>query len=413
MPDEAEQTGADSSATTDVTAWAEDGRLLVAGEQAAVDAFIAELAPDRELDLRPYRALSEGVGSLGQSRTGEMAKRYVELGAERWKEVASSGGVSSELRVVARDAKTGKFVANVPAPSLKAVAKVQPEVMIALAAIEMALQSLTETVEEIASNVEDLKRIAETVEIGNLAGLYRVLANARTQVDRTGTISRTTWESLATHEVTAQQSADRLRAYLQRVLKDLPVAKDAGDRSKAAGRLLKEGTLQRTLRLLVLAEQCRLLWRSLKLDQVRVAEPEALDAEAEAAKALLAENAHADRELVAALRQAVEQLTKVGPLDGARLMTRSQMPEQRAALRAQVEEFATSRAQQFDSWAPDQNYKLRDAVREVGQITKRGATVGTDVVRGRVASFGAWLHDTASSGGTSGRHSHPSDERDS
>lgn len=412
MPDEVDQ-AAENNDKGEVTAWAEDGRLLIAGAPGAVDAFIADLEPDRELDLEPYRALNEGLGSLTRSRTGDMAKRYVELSADRWKQIASSGGVSSELRVVARDVKSGKFVANVPAPHIKAVAAAQPEVLIALAAIEMALQSLTETVEEIASNVEDLKRIAETVEIGNLAGLYRVLANARTQVDRTGTISRTTWESLATHEVTAQQSADRLRAYLQRVLKDLPLDKDAGDRAKAAGRLVKEGTLQRTLRLLVLAEQCRLLWRSLKLDQVRVAEPEALDAEAEAAKALLAENAHADRELVAALRQTVEQLTKVGPLDGARLMTRSQMPEQRAALRAQVDEFATSRAQQFDSWAPDKNYKLRDAVREVGQITKRGAAVGTDVVRGRVASFGAWLHDTASSGGTSGKHSRRSDEGDS
>ena len=143
-----------------------------------------------------------------------------------------------------------------------------------------------------------------------------------------------------------------------------------------------------------------------------MAEPEALGAEAEAAKELLAENAQADRDLVAALRRGVEELTTVGPLDGARLLTRSQLPQQRASLRAEVEEFASARAQQLDSWAPDKNYKLRDAVREVGQLTKRTANVGTHVVRGRVASFGAWLHNTAGTAEPSGKHSRRPDEGD-
>lgn len=58
--------------------------------------------------------------------------------------------------------------------------------------------------------------------------------------------------------------------------------------------MLPSQALARSLRLLLLAEQCRLLYRSLKLDQIRRAEPEALAGEISAAKRLLAENAAAD-----------------------------------------------------------------------------------------------------------------------
>jgi len=107
-----------------------------------------------------------------------------------------------------------------------------------------------------------------------VAGLYRVLANARTQVDETGSISQATWDAIAVHEVTAQQGADRARARVRRMLRDLPLDSDAGERTVTAERLVRERSLDRSLQLLLLAEQCRLLYRSLKLDQVRRTEPE-------------------------------------------------------------------------------------------------------------------------------------------
>ena len=225
-----------------------------------------------------------------------------------------------------------------------------PQTAMALAALRLAIQEMQEAVEAVARDVADLRRIAETAEIGNLAGVYRVLANAAVRWTRAGSITQATWDSIAPHEVTVQQSADRLRALLRRTLEDLPLEADTGERYAAARRLLDEQTIGRSLKLLVLAEQCRLLWRSLKLDQVRRSEPEALAGEADAAKAMLADNAHADQALIAGLHAALVALGKVGPLDGVRVFTKGKLPAAVADLREQVNQFASQREQQLDSW---------------------------------------------------------------
>lgn len=408
MPKELEKSSGATIEDGAIVAFAEEGRILLAGDPSAVDRYIAELKPERELDLTALAPLATGVGSLVTSDSGAVAKRYVELGAQRWKAIsgtAHSDGFATEVREITKNLKTGKIVANKAVSPTKAALATQPEVLVAMAALQMAIQSVADAVEDVAKNVDDLKRIAETTEIGNLAGLYRVLANARAQVDKSGTISRTTWESIATHEVTAQQSADRLRAYLRRVVEDLPLGDDTGDRLDAARRLAKEGSLRRCLKLLVLAEQCRLLWRSLKLDEVRAVEPESLDAEAEAAKAMLAENAHADRELIASLREAIGQLTRVTALDGVRLVARSKLPAAGVDLRAQVDEFATARAQQLDSWAPGSTPGIRDAAREAQIVAAKAAVKGRRAVGGWVAGLGSRIQgapDPDAEAGSSG-----------
>ena len=351
MNEDQESTAGRSPSGDEVVAWAENGRLIVAGDPTAVDAFLAELRPDRELDLERYAGLALGVGALvADPGTRRVAKRFVELGPSRWRELMQ-GGYRVELYGKIRDTSNGQFVGGKMLAHSR-IPSIDPVVLIGMAAIHMAISSLSEEVEAIARDVGELRRIADATEVGNLAGLYRVLANARAQVDRTGTMSRTTWESIATGEVAAQQSADRIRAYIREELADLPLDEDARRRLEKARGLLSDGTIQRSLKLLLLAEQCRLLWRSLKLDQVRTSEPHALEDEAESAKVLLAENAAADRDLVEALRASSDRLTRVGPFDGVRFGTRSRLPAAGALLRAQIDEFAAARAQQLDSWRP-------------------------------------------------------------
>jgi hypothetical protein len=139
---------------------------------------------------------------------------------------------------------------------------------------------------------------------------------------------------------------------------------------------VREHSLARSLRLLLLAEQCRLLYRSLKLDQVRRTEPDALDGEITAAQRLLAENAAADRELITQLHDAVSRPGRTGPLDGVRLLTRGRLPRLTAVLQEQVEEFARQRQQQMASWASAATPSVSDAVREVAGRAYRGAIEG-------------------------------------
>jgi hypothetical protein len=384
----------------DLVVWSENGRFLVTGEEGAVDRFVEQLAPERQLRVSSVGPIADAMGTMAAasglatrlaSQHGDQAKRYVEVSARQWELLKRQGlpdaaGTYSPM-IRGTGGKIMEHTRFKPVGGLNP-AMANPSTAVALAALRMAIEELQESVDAIAQDVSDLRRIAETAEIGNLAGIYRVLANARAQADATGALPQTTWESVAPHEVTVQQAADRLRALLRRTVEDLPLEEDSGERYAAARRLLDESTVARTLRLLVLAEQCRLLWRSLKLEQIRRVEPAALPGEADAAKAMLAENANADQALIDGLRDAFGRLGKVGGFDGARIVVRGKLPAAAAELREQVNEFATLRAQQLDSWAPDPTPTIRDAARHLGAIAENVAVegrkiAGTAAIEGR------------------------------
>lgn len=380
----------------EVVAWAEDGRFLITGEQGAVDRFVAELEPLRHLSVTDFRPAVDALAALGAvigltRATGTI----VQVDGVKWGQLLQRGvpdGTGAFLPTL-RDTQ-GRFQHNLRLRPVTGLARPDIQAVLMQAAIHMALREIREAVEKIAAeigaDVADLKRMAEAAHIGDLAGLYRVLANARKHADDTGTVSQTTWDAIAPHEVTAQQAADGLRVLLHRRIQELPLEEDPGTRLEEAQRLLEDEFFSRNLRLLVLAEQCRLLWRSLKLDRVRRAEPEALAGEAAAAKALLEENAAADQKLIDELRDALTRLGKLGPLDGFRLFTRSELPETVKALREQAETFAGMRQQQIDSWVPDPSPTLGDALSEIGL---RVGAAALDVRQ----TVGSWLVDLGSS----------------
>ncbi len=383
-------------AASDVVVWAEDGRLLLAGEPAAVDSFLDTIDAPRRLDVAALKGAADGLAALsaahGIRTTGAC---YVQLSAESAVKLARYGAQSDGAGGIygfVRNA-SGQFAGNL---RLKPVAlagtrALSVQVTMAVAAIRFALQETQDAVEEVAADVGELCQLAEAAEIGNVAGLYRVLANARTQADETGSISQATWDAIAVHEVTAQQGADRARALVRRMLRDLPLDGDTVERAAAAERLVRERALARSLQLLLLAEQCRLLYRSLKLDQVRRTEPEALDGEVTAAQRLLGENAAADRDLIDQLHDSVSRLGRTGPLDGVRLLTRGRLPRLAAVLQEQVEEFAQQRQQQLDSWASSTAHTVRDAVLEVAGRAYRGVIEGRNLLGGFVEQVGRRL----------------------
>ncbi|MCA1677108.1 MAG: hypothetical protein LC799_34650, partial [Actinobacteria bacterium] len=354
------------------------------------------LEPARCLDVGSLRGVADGLAALsavqGIRTTGG---RYVELSKDSWTKLMQrgpqpdgSGGFYGFVRN-----SNGQFAGNLKGKpvTLAGSRALSLQLAMATAALALAIQETHDVVEDMAADVGDLRQLAEAAEIGNVAGLYRVLANARTQVDETGAISQATWDAIAVHEVTAQQGADRARALVRRTLRDLPLDKDAGERTGAAERLVREQVLVRSLRLLLLAEQCRLLYRSLKLDQVRRTEPEELNGEIIAAQRLLAENAAADRELIDQLHDVVSRLGRIGPLDGVRLFTRGRLPRLTTILQEQVEEFARQRQQQLESWAPLTTPGVGDAIREVAGRAYRGAIEGRNQLGGFVEQVGRRL----------------------
>lgn len=380
-----------------VVAWAHDGRFLITGDDAAVDRFVAELEPRRRLRLSDVQPAADGLAALGAiigyARTGGTV---VQVDPAKWAQLVAQGvpdGTGAFLPSL-RDG-AGRFTELLRLRPVAGLPMLSLQTTLMVAALRMAIEDTGEQVEAIARDVADLRRASEAQEIGNLAGIYRALANARTEADRAGTISQATWDAIAPHEITVQQVADRLRALLHRTVQDLPVDEDAGTRHEHAERLLDEEVLGRNLRLLVLAEQSRLLWRSLKLEHIRRTELDALPHEADAARAMLEENAGADRRLVEALRTTVTALGRMGPLDGFRIFTKDELPKVVAQLRAQVDEFAATRQEQIDVWAPEESPTLGDAWSEVGARIDRAAGEARQAIGGWLENLGGLVRGDA------------------
>lgn len=229
---------ADPAEGDEVMVWSEQGRLLLAGEPDSIDRYLEQIKPQAQLDVGKLKNVADGVAMLAGARgTASAGSRYVQLTPESWKKLTARGTVpdrAGAYHMFVR--KDGKFAGNLrwkPAP-MSATRAVSLQTAAMSAALRLAIQDVQSQVEEVAHDVADLKRIAESAEVGNLAGLYRILANARDEVDAHGSMSQATWDAIAAHEVTAQQAADRVRSLLRSTVEGLPLQADAGDRADAA-----------------------------------------------------------------------------------------------------------------------------------------------------------------------------------
>lgn len=403
----------------EVLVWSEEGRFLITGEPGAVDDFVNRLEPERRMRISDVGPLADGLAGFAAlygvaQQAASAGKVYAEIKPEHWAALVKSGFVNADgwfspmLR--GRGQKIAEHVGLKPVLAGPG-APMAAATLVAIAAVRLAIEEVQDSVEELSRDVADLRRIVEAADVGNLAGVYRVLANARVQADRAGEINQATWDAIAPHEVTVQQSADRLRNYLRRTIDAQPLDGDLGDRYDAAMHLRDEATVARTLKLLVMAEQSRLLWRSLKLEQIRRTEPSALESEAEAAKAMLTENAEADRRLVTYLHDALTKLGKVSARDGVRLKLKSRLPEIANDLRHDVERFAQERQQLIEAWSPEPTPSIRDAISHVGGVAKgiargagdlgmaagrAGAQVGRDAAANSRQAAGSFLVDIGS-----------------
>ncbi len=189
-----------------VVLWAEDGRLLLAGEPTAVDTFLDTFEPARRLDVGSIRGVADGLAVLSAAQgIRTTGARYVQLSKDSLAKLDSYGPQhdgAGWLYGFVRDS-SGRFAGNLKGTPVKLAGSRALSVQLAMAtaALALAMQETNEAVEKIAADVDELRQLAEAAEIGNVAGLYRVLANARTQVDETASIGQATWDAIAVNEV--------------------------------------------------------------------------------------------------------------------------------------------------------------------------------------------------------------------
>lgn len=344
---------------------------LVVGDQSTLDAFIAEWAA-RGVEIE---STTEVTGStraqalsmaMNVATAAPAAVRYLQLKRQN----SMPPGCKAEFRKLVRG-PNGRFISNRPFDP-KQLAKANPEVMIASAAIQLALadatREITAALERVEDKTDDLLRLANAEQAGDVNGHHRLLSRMVRDIESGTALTSTDWSSIAGLGPKLEVAVERLRGYLVRLVKDLPIAAPADERADRLGKAAEQQRLGETLQLLIVSEQSLYLWQRLRVERVETSEPEHVDQTIASAHAILAEHLTADLELVNDLRDVLVAYGSIGVSEFHRKLSGRRLRRHISALQSDLDMFVEARGIQIGEWKPLSQATARDAVTAAGRV---------------------------------------------
>ena len=322
---------------------------LVVGESDAVERFHERLsaAGDEGSDAhrRPIgpaglSAVSSGLGiaaSHGEYLTLSPATRKLLGVAGNHLTAAKDGNIGGQIV-----GQSHRFVGNATLRAVNMGPDTAAAMQMALttAALQLAIRDVQKAIERVEDKVDRIDRRVAAVQVGGVLGRNRYLAAQVEQWQRTGVLSLTDWSTVAPLGAELSADLEALRAYVERTVAAAAAGGSAPDRADAVRDLLD---LDDELELLTLAEQSLFLWHALRLEHLRVHEPDqASDAEAPA-RAFITRQLEADLALVRGVRATGEDLTRVEALEIHRVLSRQTLAAGVDDLNALLTRFAASR----------------------------------------------------------------------
>ncbi|WP_072812966.1 hypothetical protein [Rhodococcus zopfii] len=417
MKDECQIVGDDAACPDLVVIDDEFGTALM-GTGEALDEYMSSL----DIPIVPVQSESgEALTQMKDVVFGGRAVRSAYSIADHAESILpgpSSASNVSYHRMV-RDAGSGKIIshARIPEPGIAAMG-FGPQ-MAALAALEAAVAAqfdeLHARLNIIEDKVEEILRLAYAEQIGDVFGHHRVLTEHVREVRAGHGLTATDWSTIASLGVDLAVGVERLRAHAIKQLEMLSLQARPAKRAEQLEKMLRANRLAETLQLLVVAQKSLFLWQNLRLEQVRVREPEFLEQTIVSARQRLREQYRADVDLVTRLREAIDvhavlQVTEVHHMLIGRTLTKL-----RAELDEMLTAFVRARNLQLSDRDVAEHARISDALAaardKAGQIVVGGRR---QLARG-AAGVAAWIdpneRDGSGDGTKGGRGDHSEDER--
>ena len=164
------------------------------------------------------------------------------------------------------------------------------------------------------------------------------------------------------------------------------------------------------LQLLVLAEDSYYQWQRLRLERVRVVEPDRLASVVDRANRQLAADLRRDSEMVDLLHARLTAYATQRPLERLHPLAARDLQGNVTSLRQDLEEFAVARRMQVAGWSDSTRPTISDAVRELrdrtvatGQHAIKQASVVAEEVGGTATDVGRAVAGRASGLGQEAR----------
>ena len=367
------------NASDEVTLFLDGGDLYVTGEADAIDLVLTELlGPDDSRRRRSATRLAD-AGAVGATvvaarAASEELLRPTAGSLEKLREFGAQLDGSGALRACVRG-DGGKFAGQL---TFKAVSfGAEQALAMQTAAVSLALRSaiadVQAAVEAVDQKVSDIQKRVRAREVGEVVGMYLLAAGRGIDEDSRPTSGSRLGFRCRAPEKELQIALESLRAYAADSINDVDGDDPLPKRETAIRQIASPKGVAGSLRLIVIAEQALCFLEYLRLERIRMTDPDHLPSALADARRALAVQCERDAALVRTAVQRIEAAKRIDPLEVHRVFSIPEMREASAKALDALESFANASRAELPEF--DRSYvgrpSLRPAPRSSGKPSAR------------------------------------------
>jgi hypothetical protein len=318
-----------------------------------------------------------GAAAAALSSVAASSASYVQL-SQRSMELLSQHqmipGQTAEFFQGAVRGAHGRFAGTLEFQPVSLVASQAAALQLAAAtvALRVAVENVQQAVEKVGGKVDELLARARANDVGPVVAHHAVLAEMTATLDREGFLPSTDWDTVQHLGASVPVAIETLRRYVVAQIEILDADARAQDRARRLRSVVDGGQIGLMLQLLVLAEDSYYQWQRLRLERVRVVEPDRLAGVVARANEVLAADLRRDSEMVELVQARLTEYAARRPLERLNPLAARDLQANMVSLRQDLEAFAAARRVQISGWADSIRPTLGDAIQEL-----RARTVAT------------------------------------
>jgi hypothetical protein len=314
-----------------------------------------------------FAGLAVGVASVFAQNA-----QFVQLSAKSMEAIRTGGLIPGDpgfFRMTTVDS-AGQFLQQLQwrSVSLGPTQMLSIQMIAVQMALKMAIAEVNESIKRVEGKVESVLKLAEAERVGDVRGQYATVARMTRNLDRTGALPTTDWESVASLGPDLIIVVERLRAHVERALDDFDASKPIQERAEILKQAVEQKSIGETLNLLILAEESLNNWQRLRIARVQDVEPEHRQQVLEDAYDLLAGQVAADGKLYQRAVAVLESYRRTSRIDGFRIWSKNDVVKHSKSLKDDLDTFARARRHQLAEWQDVPIPSVADAASRVLEV---------------------------------------------
>lgn len=336
-----------------------DEGILVGGNSAAVESYLAQLreAAGRAIQVADVDAASIGnvTGlAIGLTSTFLDSGKYVQLHPDSVQALKNGHrvpGTDGFYRMMTRG-DDGRILKQLQWRQVT----LGPEAMMSaqMIAVQLALKSAIAQVEEavrrVEGKVESVLELAQASRAGDVLGNHLTISRMVDSLERYGSLPDAYWDSVAGLGPTLNVTVEQLRDHVRRVLAFFDPKLHVQERAEKLRNAINDNRIGETLSLLVVAEESLYKWQRLSLARIESAQPEHLLRAIDEARELVAHQLREDADIYRSAKEALDRFAKPEAREGFRFLAVRELVKQRSSLGEELDRFAKARRHQVEAW---------------------------------------------------------------